>query len=48
MPLDLTVIQKDAFRVTERRRIEAEDTDFQEMSRAWSQALRDAFLDAKA
>ncbi len=43
MPLDMTVIEKDALRVTEQRRIEADDAGFQEMSRAWSQALRDAF-----
>ncbi len=48
MPLDLTVIAKDELKVTETRRIEADDQGFQEMSRAWSQALRDAFLDVKA
>jgi putative proteasome-type protease len=45
MPLDLAVIEKDALRVTERRRIEANDESFQAMSLAWSQALRDAFTD---
>ncbi len=45
MPLDLTVIEKDALAVTEERRIEAEDPAFQVMSRAWSQALRDAFIE---
>lgn len=43
MPLDLTVIEKDTCRVTDSQRIEADDQEFQEMSRAWSQALRDAF-----
>jgi putative proteasome-type protease len=43
MPLDMAVIEKDAFRVTERRRIEANDEHFQAMSLAWSRALRDAF-----
>ena len=45
MPLDLTVIAKDALGVSEARRIEADDAGFQEMSRAWSKALRDAFTD---
>lgn len=45
MPLDLAVIEKGALRVTERRRIEANDETFQEMSHAWSKALRDAFSD---
>lgn len=45
MPLDLTVIENDALRVTERRRIAPDDEGFQAMSRAWSQALRDAFTE---
>ncbi|MBT8457806.1 MAG: peptidase [Rhodobacteraceae bacterium] len=48
MPLDLTVIERDALRVTEEKRIEADDTWFQEMSRAWSAALRNAYTDIKA
>ncbi|MDU8942305.1 proteasome-type protease [Ovoidimarina sediminis] len=47
MPLDLTVIAADALRVTEQRRIEADDPGFQEMSRAWSRALRDGFAEIK-
>ncbi|MEL6169333.1 MAG: peptidase [Pseudomonadota bacterium] len=47
MPLDLTVIRKDALAISDSRRIEPDDTAFQEMSRAWSQALRAAFLDIK-
>ena len=45
MPLDLAVIEKDALRVTETRRIEPNDEGFLAMSHAWSQALRDAFTD---
>ena len=43
MPLDMVVIERDALRVGEQRRIEANDEDFAAMSAAWSQALRDAF-----
>jgi putative proteasome-type protease len=43
MPLDLVVIERDALRLSEQRRIEANDEDFSAMSAAWSQALRDAF-----
>ena len=43
MPLDMAVIEKDALRVTERRRIEANDEVFMEMSLAWSEALRTSF-----
>ncbi len=43
MPLDLVVIERDALRISEKRRIEANDEDFARMSAAWSQALRDAF-----
>ena len=43
MPLDLAVIEKDALKISEQRRIEAQDPAFAEMSRSWSDALRDAF-----
>ncbi|EEW25724.1 proteasome-type protease [Rhodobacter ferrooxidans] len=43
MPLDLAVIERDACRVTLRRRIEAGDPGFRAMSDAWSKALRDGF-----
>jgi len=43
MPLDLAVIEKDACRVTARRRIEAGDPQFKAMSEAWSVALRESF-----
>ena len=43
MPLDLCVIEKDACRVTMRRRIEAGDPSFRAMSEGWSKALRDGF-----
>jgi putative proteasome-type protease len=43
MPLDLSVIERDACRVTYKRRIEAGDEAFRAMSEAWSVALRDGF-----
>jgi putative proteasome-type protease len=43
MPLDLAVIERDACRVTLKRRIEAGDPAFRAMSEAWSTALRDGF-----
>ena len=45
MPLDLCVVEKDALRVSEERRIEDQDPAFLNMSAAWSNALRDAFTD---
>jgi len=45
MPLDLTVIEKDALRICETRRIEPHDEAFQNMSLAWSRALREAFAE---
>ena len=47
MPLDLVVIEKDACKVTESRRIDEGDTVFREMSAAWSIALKDAFSGIK-
>lgn len=43
MPLDLAVIRKDDCRISMQRRIEAGDSDFAQMSDAWSTALRDSF-----
>ncbi len=43
MPLDLAVIERDAFGIGTRRRIEAGDPAFQKMSEDWSSALREAF-----
>ena len=43
MPLDLCVIERDACKVTMRRRIEAGDERFRVMSEAWGRALRDGF-----
>ncbi len=43
MPLDLAVIERDACKVTYRRRIEAGDPQFRAMSEAWSNALREGF-----
>ena len=44
MPLDLALIKKDDCKVSEHTRIEADDPLFREMSKAWSIALRDAFV----
>ena len=43
MPLDLLVVERDALRVSERRRIEDQDPGFRAMSLAWSDRLREAF-----
>ena len=43
MPLDLCVIERDACKISQRRRIEAGDKGFRAMSEAWSDALRDGF-----
>ncbi len=43
MPLDLVVIENHGLRVARARRIEADDTGFQAMSQAWSEALRRSF-----
>jgi len=43
MPLDMAVIERNALRVTLKRRIEAGDPAFRAMSDAWSTALRDGF-----
>ncbi|MEM1315300.1 MAG: peptidase [Pseudomonadota bacterium] len=43
MPLDLAVIRAGELRLSSRRRIEAEDEEFSEISAAWSEALRQAF-----
>jgi putative proteasome-type protease len=43
MPLDLCVIERDACKITLRRRIEAGDASFRAMSEAWGRALRDGF-----
>jgi putative proteasome-type protease len=45
MPLDLAVIRRDAFTFDTRRRIEAGDPQFSQISAAWSDALRHAFLE---
>lgn len=47
MPLDLALIREGECRVHERRRIEAGDPTFAEMSAAWSHALRDSFARIK-
>ena len=43
MPLDLAIIETDALKITERRRIEPDDKDFGRLSEAWSKALNSAF-----
>ena len=43
MPLDLAVVREGDCKVSERRRIEADDATFVKMSHAWSEALRNAF-----
>ena len=43
MPLDLCLIERDALKVSQKRRIEAGDPQFRTMSEAWSRALRDGF-----
>ena len=44
MPIDLLLYRRDTWRVAEQRRIEADDPYFRIISRAWSEALRDAFV----
>jgi putative proteasome-type protease len=43
MPLDLAVIERDAFRIGRRERIEPGDPVFAALSEAWSRTLRDGF-----
>ncbi|MBT8460219.1 MAG: peptidase [Boseongicola sp.] len=43
MPLDLSVIERDACQIAETRRIEEGDEVFREMSAAWSIALKEGF-----
>ncbi|WP_045386934.1 hypothetical protein [Falsirhodobacter sp. alg1] len=47
MPLDLMTVAKDSLHANDRRRIDAGDEVFREMSNAWSVALRDAFVRIK-
>jgi len=44
LPIDLLLYKRDSLRVTEQRRIEADDPYFRTLSGAWSEALRDAFV----
>lgn len=44
MPLDLAFIERETYSVTRRERIEAGDPGFTAMSEAWSQTLRDGFV----
>ncbi|MDX1595164.1 MAG: proteasome-type protease [Gammaproteobacteria bacterium] len=43
MPIDLLIYRTDTLKVGEERRIAAEDPYYRRLSRAWSEALRDAF-----
>ena len=43
MPIDLLIYRTDTLRVGEERRIAADDPYYQQLSRSWSEALRDAF-----
>ena len=43
MPLDLTVIERDACRISLTRRFEAADPEFRAISEAWANALRESF-----
>ena len=43
LPLDLMVIERDAFAPTHHKRIEASDPYFESISSGWGEALRDAF-----
>jgi putative proteasome-type protease len=45
MPLDLTVIERDAFDFRVRTRIEADNEEFAMISQSWSAALRKGFED---
>jgi putative proteasome-type protease len=47
MPLDLAVIERDACRITTKRRIEQGDEGFRAMSDTWSRALREGFSQIK-
>lgn len=42
-PLDLRILEKDAFKISHERRIEADDTDFARISKSWDKALKKAF-----
>ena len=48
MPLDLAVIEADAWRIAARRRVAADDPAFGRLSRRWSSSLRAAFQDLPA
>lgn len=43
MPLDLQVIERDAFEVAHEHRVTRDDPYFQHISSSWSDALKDAF-----
>jgi putative proteasome-type protease len=45
MPLDLVIIRKDSYAVSEHERIEQDNEKFAAMSKAWSAALRRSFIE---
>ena len=45
MPLHLAVIRRDRYAFDVRRRIEADDPEFEAISQHWGSALRDAFAE---
>lgn len=45
MPLDLTIIERDQYTFATRRRIEQGDAQFNQISAAWSDALKHAFAE---
>lgn len=47
MPLDIAVIYRNAFDLAENRRIEPDDAHFHALSQAWSDLMRDAFVQAR-
>ncbi|MBX2856085.1 MAG: proteasome-type protease [Rhodobacteraceae bacterium] len=47
MPLDLAVLPADSFAFSELRRIEPEDPHFHALSHAWSELMREAFVQAR-
>ena len=48
MPVDLAIIPTGRYDFSEKRRIEAEDENFRSLSDAWSNSLKDAFINMRA
>ena len=43
LPIDLQVYQKDSFEVGKEQRVEADNPYFEQISKGWGEALKDAF-----